>query len=181
MYVGAHQIVAGTLTAGGFFSYTFLLGFLIAPIMQIVSIGTQLTEALAGLERTQEIMRERPEDQDPKRSVRLRDIVGTHRVRRCEFQLRRSSRSAARHFLPRRAGNGDGAGRFVGLGKVDDHRPDLRFLCAHAKARILVDGMDLSTVRLDSYRTRLGVVLQESFLFDGTIRENVAFSRPDAS
>src|SRR5207244_4759592 len=77
MYVGAHQILAGTLTVGGFFSYTLLLGFLVAPIMQIVNIGTQVTEALAGLERTQEIMRERPEDQDPKRSVVLRDIVGT--------------------------------------------------------------------------------------------------------
>jgi ABC-type bacteriocin/lantibiotic exporter with double-glycine peptidase domain len=76
MYVGAHQIASGTLTVGGFVSYTLLLGFLVAPIMQIVSIGTQLTEALAGLERTQEIMRERPEDQDPNRSIPLRDIVG---------------------------------------------------------------------------------------------------------
>src|ERR1700688_3720771 len=76
MYVGAHQIASGTLTVGGFVSYTLLLGFLVAPIMQIVSIGTQLTEALAGLERTQEMMRERPEDQNPNRSVFLRDIVG---------------------------------------------------------------------------------------------------------
>ncbi len=77
MYVGTHQIAAGTLTVGGFFSYTLLLGFLVAPIMQIVSIGTQLTEALAGLERTQEIMREKPEDQDPRRTVALHDIRGT--------------------------------------------------------------------------------------------------------
>ena len=65
MYVGAHQIIAGTLTIGSFFTYTLFLGFLVAPIVQIVSIGTQLTEALAGLERTQEILHERPEDQDP--------------------------------------------------------------------------------------------------------------------
>src|ERR1700719_3631610 len=77
MYVGTHQIAAGTLTIGGFFSYTLLLGFLVAPIMQIVSIGTQLTEAVAGLERTQEIMRERPEDQDPRRTIALQDIRGT--------------------------------------------------------------------------------------------------------
>src|ERR1700676_4273213 len=77
MYVGAHQIASGTLSPGSYFSYNFLLVFLIAPVMQVVSIGTQLTEALAGLERTQEIMGERPEDQDPKRSVQLRDIVGT--------------------------------------------------------------------------------------------------------
>src|SRR4029077_14253620 len=77
MYVGARQSLAGTLTAGQFFSFTLTLPFLVAPMMQIVSIGTQLTEAMAGLERTQEIMRERPEDQDPNRSVALRDIAGT--------------------------------------------------------------------------------------------------------
>src|SRR5258705_12418138 len=76
MYVGAHQILAGTLTIGGFFTYTLFLGFLVAPIIQIVAIGTQITEALAGLERTQEILRERPEDQDPRRTVVLQDIVG---------------------------------------------------------------------------------------------------------
>ena len=76
MYIGAHQIIAGTLTIGSFFTYTLFLGFLVAPIVQIVSIGTQLTEALAGLERTQEILHERPEDQDPKRTVTLHDIFG---------------------------------------------------------------------------------------------------------
>ena len=78
MYVGARQIAAGTLTIGGFFTYTLFLGFLVAPIMQIVQIGTQLTEALAGLERTHEILSERPEDQDPKRTVALaRDSTAT--------------------------------------------------------------------------------------------------------
>src|ERR1700704_1608756 len=76
MYMGSHQIMAGTLTIGSFFTYTLFLGFLVAPIVQIVNIGTQLTEALAGLERTQEILRERPEDQDPKRTVTLQDIYG---------------------------------------------------------------------------------------------------------
>src|ERR1700693_212597 len=76
MYVGGHQMLAKSLTTGSYFSYNFLLVFLVAPIMQVVSIGTQITEALAGIERTQEIMREKPEDQDPKRSVPLRDIVG---------------------------------------------------------------------------------------------------------
>ncbi len=76
MYMGAHQIMAGTLTIGSFFTYTLFLGFLVAPIVQIVNIGTQITEALAGLERTQEILHERPEDQDPKRTVTLDDIYG---------------------------------------------------------------------------------------------------------
>src|SRR6516164_2926217 len=77
MYVGARQILGGTLTIGSFFTYTLFLGFLIAPIIQIVAIGTQLTEALAGLERTQEILNEKPEDQDPRRTVTLTDIQGT--------------------------------------------------------------------------------------------------------
>src|SRR5207302_1956933 len=81
MFVGARQIVAGTLTIGGFFTYTLFLGFLVAPMIQIVSIGTQLTEALAGLERTHEILSERREDGDPRRTVEPDDIQG-----KIEFQ-----------------------------------------------------------------------------------------------
>ena len=76
MYIGGRQMLAHTLSPGSYFSYNFLLVFLVAPIMQIVSIGTQLTEALAGLERTQEVMHERPEDRDPKRVMELPDIAG---------------------------------------------------------------------------------------------------------
>ncbi|MBZ5681152.1 MAG: ABC transporter ATP-binding protein/permease [Acidobacteriia bacterium] len=180
MYVGAHQIVSGTLTVGGFFSYTLLLGFLVAPIMQIVNIGTQLTEALAGLERTQEIMRERPEDQDPKRTVPLRDIVGRVEFDRVSFSY--DSQHEVLHDVSFRAEPGtvtalvgsSGSGKSTTIGLISA-------FYVPTKGKILVDGADLSTVRLDSYRTRLGVVLQESFLFDGTIRENVAFSRPEAS
>ncbi len=180
MYVGAHQIMAGTLTAGGLVSFTLMLGFLIAPIMQIVSIGTQLTEALAGLERTQEILRERPEDQDPKRTVALRDIVGRVEFEDVSFSydgkhdvLRNISFVAAPGSVTALVGS-SGSGKSTTIGLI----------CAFyvpTQGRILVDDVDLSTVRLDSYRTRLGVVLQESFLFDGTIRENVAFSRPEGS
>jgi ABC-type multidrug transport system fused ATPase/permease subunit len=180
MYVGAHQISSGTLTVGGFVSYTLLLGFLVAPIMQIVSIGTQLTEALAGLERTQEIMRERPEDQDPTRSVALRDIVGRIEFKNVSFTydgihevLRDISFVAEPGTVTALVGS-SGSGKSTTIGLISAfYKP--------SKGKILLDGVDLSTVRLDSYRTRLGVVLQESFLFDGTIRENVSFSRPDAS
>jgi subfamily B ATP-binding cassette protein MsbA len=180
MYVGTHQIAAGTLTPGGFFSYTLMLGFLVAPIMQIVAIGTQLTEALAGLERTQEIMRERPEDQDPKRSVSLRDIVGTIEFDDVSFSydgihevLRDISFRAEPGTVTALVGS-SGSGKSTTIGLISAFYTPIN-------GRIRVDGTDLSTVRLNSYRTRLGVVLQESFLFDGTIRENVAFSRPDAS
>ncbi len=179
MYVGAHQIASGTLTVGGFVSYTLLLGFLVAPIMQIVSIGTQLTEALAGLERTQEIMRERPEDQDPNRSMALRDIVGRIEFDHVSFTydgihdvLRDISFRADPGTVTALVGS-SGSGKSTTIGLISA-------FYVPTKGEILLDGIDLSTVRLDSYRTRLGVVLQESFLFDGTIRENVSFSRPDA-
>ncbi len=180
MYVGGRQMVAHTLTPGSYFSYNFLLVFLIAPIMQVVSIGTQLTEALAGLERTQEIMRERPEDQDPRRSVVLRDIVGTIEFDDVSFSY--DGAHEVLHDISFRSEPGtvtalvgsSGSGKSTTIGLISA-------FYVPSKGTIRVDGVDLSTVRLDSFRTRLGVVLQESFLFDGTIRENVAFSRPDAS
>jgi len=180
MYVGAKQILAGTLTKGGFVSYNFLLVFLVAPIMQVVSIGTQLTEALAGLERTQEIMRERPEDQDPRRSVGLRDIEGTIEFDDVSFSY--DGTHEVLHNISFRSEPGtvtalvgsSGSGKSTTIGLISA-------FYVPTKGAIRVDGVDLSTARLDSFRTRLGVVLQESFLFDGTIRENVAFSRPDAT
>jgi ABC-type multidrug transport system fused ATPase/permease subunit len=180
MYMGAHQIMAGTLTIGSFFTYTLFLGFLVAPIIQIVSIGTQLTEALAGLERTQEILHERPEDQDPKRTVTLHDIFGKVAFNHVIFSYD-GSRTVLHDisFLAEPGtvtalvgSSGSGKSTIIGL---------ISAFYVPTEGKVLVDGVDLSTARLDSYRTRLGVVLQESFLFDGTIRENVAFSRPDAS
>jgi subfamily B ATP-binding cassette protein MsbA len=180
MYIGGRQMMAHTLTPGSYFSYNFLLVFLIAPVMQVVSIGTQLTEALAGLERTQEIMAERPEDQDPKRSVQLQDIVGTVEFENVTFSydgihdvLRNVSfRSEPGTVTALVGSSGSGKSTTIGL---------ISAFYVPSNGAVLVDGVDLSTVRLDSFRTRLGVVLQESFLFDGTIRENVAFSRPEAS
>jgi subfamily B ATP-binding cassette protein MsbA len=180
MYVGARQILAGSLTIGGFFTYTLFMGFLIAPVMQIVQIGTQLTEALAGLERTQEILKESAEDNDPRRTVTLPEITGD-----VDFADVNFSYDGARTVLNDisfHAGPGtvtalvgsSGSGKSTMIGLISAFYVPTR-------GAVLVDGIDLSTVRLDSYRTQLGVVLQESFLFDGTIRENVAFSRPGAS
>jgi subfamily B ATP-binding cassette protein MsbA len=180
MYVGARQSLAGTLTPGQFFSFTLTLPFLVAPMMQIVSIGTQITEAIAGLERTQEIMRERPEDQDPKRRVLLPDLVGRIDFEDVSFSYDGSHEVL--HDISFRSEPGtvtalvgsSGSGKSTTIGLISA-------FYVPTKGTIRVDGTDLSTVRLDSFRTRLGVVLQESFLFDGTIRENVAFSRPDAT
>ncbi|MFZ0277374.1 MAG: ABC transporter ATP-binding protein [Candidatus Sulfotelmatobacter sp.] len=179
-FVGARQIMAGTMSIGGLVSFTAMLAFLIAPMAQAVGIGTQLTEALAGLERTQEILHERPEDEDPKRSVALEDIRGTVEFDDVSFSY--DGVHKVLHDISFRAEPGtvtalvgsSGSGKSTTIGLISA-------FYVPTKGRILVDGTDLSTVRLDSYRTRLGVVLQESFLFDGTIRENVVFSRPGAS
>ncbi|MGA7512441.1 MAG: ABC transporter ATP-binding protein [Candidatus Sulfotelmatobacter sp.] len=179
-FVGARQIMAGTMSIGGLVSFTAMLAFLIAPMAQAVGIGTQLTEALAGLERTQEILHERPEDQDPRRSVALGDIRGNLEFDDVSFSydgvhevLHDISFSAEPGTVTALVGS-SGSGKSTTIGLISA-------FYVPTKGRILVDGTDLSTVRLDSYRTRLGVVLQESFLFDGTIRENVTFSRPGAS
>jgi len=180
MYVGARQILAGTLTIGGFFTYTLFMGFLIAPVMQIVQIGTQLTEALAGLERTQEILSEAAEDRDPRRVVTLPEIKGDIDFKNVSFSydgirtvLNDVSFEAEPGTVTALVGSsGSGKSTMIGL---------ISAFYVPTQGAVLVDGIDLSTVRLDSYRTQLGVVLQESFLFDGTIRENVAFSRPDAA
>jgi subfamily B ATP-binding cassette protein MsbA len=180
MYMGARQIQAGTMTLGEFFSYNTFLPFLIAPILQIVAIGTQITEALAGLERTREILNENPEDELSSRRVTLDDIVGEVQFDNVEFAYEANKQVLHGVSFDSQPGtvtalvgsSGSGKSTIIGL-IAAFHVP--------THGRVLVDGIDLATVQLSSYRTRLGVVLQDSFLFDGTIRENVAFSRPDAS
>ncbi|MBV8050665.1 MAG: ABC transporter ATP-binding protein [Acidobacteriaceae bacterium] len=180
MYTGARQIAAGTLTIGGFFTYTLFLGFLIAPIMSIVQIGTQLTEAFAGLERSHEILSEAREDHDPNRTIVLGEIEGHVDFEDVSFSydgnrmvLNDVSFHAAPGTVTALVGS-SGSGKSTTIGLISAfHVP--------TQGRVLIDGIDLGAVRLDSYRTQLGVVLQESFLFDGTIRDNVAFSRPDAT
>ena len=180
MYVGVREIFAGTLTLGSFVTFTAFLAFLVAPVFQVVSIGTQLSEALAGLERTREVLRERPEDADPKRTVQIPTLRGD-----VVFDQVRFAYNAGKEVLEEvsfRAAPGSvtalvgpsGAGKSTIIGLVAAfHAPTL--------GTVRVDGVDLSTVQLGSYRTQLGVVLQETFLFDGTIRENVAFACPEAT
>jgi subfamily B ATP-binding cassette protein MsbA len=180
MYVGARQINAKIMTLGDFVTFTALLAFLIAPMFQLVNIGTQLTEALAGLERTREVLRERPEDQDPRRTVSLPPIMGQVIFDCVNFAYDTgkevlhevSFRSEPGTVTALVGSSGSGKSTIIGL-IAAFHGPQ--------SGTVLVDGVDLSTVRLDSYRTQLGVVLQETFLFDGTIWENVAFARPHAT
>lgn len=180
MYIGARQILAHAMTLGEFMTFTALLAFMVAPMFQIVGIGTQLTEALAGLERTREVLSERPEDQDPRRTVSLPPITGEVVFDHVSFAydagktvLRDVSLLAEPGTVTALVGP-SGSGKSTTIGLIAAfHVPE--------SGTIRVDGVDLSTVRLDSFRTHLGVVLQETFLFDGTIRENVAFARPNAT
>ena len=180
MFVGARQILAGSLTIGGFFTYTLFMGYLIAPVMQVVAIGTQLSEAFAGLERTQEIFRQSPEDSDSCRTVTLSQITGNIDFENVSFSydgvrpvLDEVSFRALPGTVTALVGS-SGSGKSTAIGLISS-------FYVPTKGSVLVDGTDLRTVLLDSYRTQLGVVLQDSFLFDGSIRENVAFSRPEAS
>jgi ABC-type multidrug transport system fused ATPase/permease subunit len=180
MYLGARQIFAGTMTLGTFLTFTIFLGLLVAPVFQIVQIGTQLTEAAAGLERTREILGEQPEDEDPRRSRAMDLIRGEVTFDNVSFAYDTGKRVL--HDITFQSEPGtvtalvgpSGAGKSTIIGLI------AAFYFPIA-GTVRVDDVDLSTVRLDCYRTRLGIVLQDTFLFDGTIRENVAFSRPDAS
>jgi ABC-type multidrug transport system fused ATPase/permease subunit len=180
MFMGAQQILAHKLTLGGFFTYTMFMGYLVAPIFQVVNIGTQITEAIAGLERTHEVLSERPEDRDPERTTIPDEIKGNIRFEHVSFAyeadkpvLKQVSFVAEPGTVTALVGS-SGSGKSTMIGLVAAfYKP--------VSGRILVDGVDLNRIRLGDYRSALGVVLQESFLFDGTIRENVAFSRPDAA
>jgi len=180
MYMGAHRILAGTMTLGTFLTYSIFLGLLVAPVFQIVAIGTQITEAITGLERTREILDEKIEDEMPGRIVELPRVNGQVVMEDVNFAY--DSRKEVLHDINFRAEPGtvtalvgpSGAGKSTIIGLI-------AAFYVPSSGRVLVDGIDLSTVKLDSYRTQLGVVLQETFLFDGTIRENVAFARPEAS
>ncbi len=180
MYISAHRILAGTMTAGMFFMYSAFLAMLVAPVFQIVAIGTQLTEAITGLERTREILNLRPEDEDEGRNNTIGRLVGEVVFENVDFSYEAGKQILFDINFESLPGTvtalvgPSGAGKSTIIGLIAAfYKPE--------RGRILVDGIDLATIKLSSYRTQLGVVLQDTFLFDGTIRENVAFARPEAS
>jgi ABC-type multidrug transport system fused ATPase/permease subunit len=179
MELGARKIIGGTMTLGTFFMFNIFLGLLIAPVFQIVAIGTQITEAITGLERTREILNEKLEDDEPGRTGRIDRVNGLVEMEHVSFAY--DTRKEVLHDVNFRSEPGtvtalvgpSGAGKSTIIGLIAAF-----YVPSHG--RVLVDGVDLSHVKLNSFRTQLGVVLQETFLFDGTIRENVAFARPEA-
>jgi subfamily B ATP-binding cassette protein MsbA len=180
MYLGAHLNEAGRLTPGSYFSYVLFLAFMIAPIAQLVNIGTQLTEALAGLDRTTEIMNEREEDSEPARTHAVGTVRGDVDFQDVAFEYEKGKPVLHGISFESTPGTVTAVIGSSGAGKSTI----ISLICGFHTAtsgRVLIDGVDLATIRLSSYRQQLGVVLQETFLFDGTIRENVLFSRPAAT
>ncbi|HJZ63387.1 MAG TPA: ABC transporter ATP-binding protein [Candidatus Acidoferrum sp.] len=180
MFFGARQILSGTMTTGQLVLYSSLLAMLVAPIFQIVAIGTQLTEALTGLERTKEILSEKMEDEAPGRVTDMPRVEGTIDFERVDFAYDANkpvlfdvSFSSKPDTVTALVGpSGAGKSTIIGL---------IAAFYTPTQGRVIVDGVDLATARLRTYRTQLGVVLQDTFLFDGTIHENVAFARPEAT
>ena len=179
MGIGANMIINHDMTIGDFFAFVMYLGFLIAPIIQMSNIGSQMTEAFAGLDRTEEIMNVTKEGEERVRTQTLENLKGDIEFKNVTFSyeedksvLKDISFSAVAGSVTALVGtSGSGKTTIAGLA-ASFLKPDL--------GMITVDGVDLASIKLDSYRSRLGVVLQDDFLYEGTIRENILFSRPNA-
>jgi subfamily B ATP-binding cassette protein MsbA len=163
MGVGGSMIMEGEMTLGDFFAFTLYLGFLIAPIVQMSNIGSQMTEAFAGLDRTQELLNTQQEHDDDQRNIVLQEVIGDLSFENVSF---------AGTVTALVGSSGSGKTTIAGLAAT---------FMKPKTGVVTIDGHDLSRATLDSYRSQLGVVLQDDFLFDGTIRENVLFGRPEAS
>jgi ABC-type multidrug transport system fused ATPase/permease subunit len=180
IFMGGRLVLGSHWTMGDYFQYNLYLAFMISPVFQIVNIGTQLTEALAGLDRTNELLGELEENEAPERTITMPPIDGHVRFDKVRFAYEKDKTVLHDVTFNARPGSVTALVGSSGSGKSTV----ISLLCAfHAPAsgQVLVDGIDLSKVELGSFRSQLGVVLQDSFLFDGTIRENVMFSRPTAT
>lgn len=180
MGLGGYKIMMETLTIGEFLTFTFLLGLMIAPIVQMSNIGSQLTEALAGLDRTEELMNMEAEAREEERTQVIPEVLGHVIFEGVSFAYEEekmvlediSFEVAPGTVVALVGSSGSGKSTIAGLAAS--------FL-SPKKGKITVDDFDLSQVNLESYRQHLGVVLQDDFLFEGSIRENILFPRPDAT
>jgi len=180
MLIGGKQMMDGTMSTGVFISYVLYLGFLIAPISGVVMVSTELSQVFAGLERMKEVLGEKPEDEGDEARKHLPSVAGEVVFDRVHFEyeagkpvLTDLSFTAKPGTVTALVGH-SGSGKSTTIGLVAAfHRP--------TGGRILIDGEDLSEVRLHDYRGFLGCVLQENFLFSGTLRENILYARPAAT
>jgi len=180
MGIGGYMIMQGNLTVGDFFSFTLYLGFLIAPIVQMSNIGSQITEAFAGLDRTEEIMNMEQERTNSERTIVLGEIKGDLSFNSISFGY--NSGNKVLHNISFKAPPGSITALVgsSGSGKTTIAGLTASFLVPDS-GTVTIDNHDLSKVTLDSYRRNLGVVFQDDFLFEGTIRENILFPKPNAT
>jgi ABC-type multidrug transport system fused ATPase/permease subunit len=180
MVVGGNSVVAGRMTLGEFITYIFFTGLMAAPVVQIASIGTQLSEAFAGLDRIREVLRMSTEDEEDHTRAPLGPVKGEVAFERVSFEYNPgvpvlkdvSFHAPAGSTTALVGSSGSGKSTLISL-VMAFNRP--------LAGRVLVDGRDLATIKLRDYRSQLGVVLQDNFLFDGTIAENIRYGRPDAT
>ncbi|RLJ69021.1 ATP-binding cassette, subfamily B, MsbA [Lacinutrix venerupis] len=180
MGIGGYYMIIGEMSTGDFLFFTLLLGFMIAPIIQMSNIGSQLTEALAGLDRTEELMNMSAEEDDENRTITLQNFKGEIEFNNVSFEYEENKtilhninfKAASGSVIALVGSSGSGKSTIAGLSAT--------FLNPKS-GQITIDGEDLSKVKLNSFRQHLGVVLQDEFLFEGTIRENIMFPRPDAT
>jgi len=180
MGISGYMIINHQLTVGDFLAFTLYLGFMIAPIVQMSNIGSQLTEAFAGLDRTEELMNMTPEDDGTIRTIKIGPIGGDMEFRNVSFAYEEGKEVVKDISFTAPAGSVTALVGTSGSGKSTIAGLASSFLNPDSGV-ITIDGIDLSSVSLDSYRSQLGVVLQDDFLFEGTIRENILFPRPLAS
>ncbi len=180
MGMGGYYIMSGTMTYGEFVSYTLFLGFMIAPIVQMSNIGSQLTEAMAGLDRTQELMNMKEEDDPEIRTIKIDQVKGDILFDNVSFSYEKGKEVLHDISFASPAGSVTALVGSSGSGKSTIAGLAASFLNPN-KGTVTLDGIDLSKTNLNSYRSNLGVVLQDDFLYEGTIRENILFPRPDAT
>jgi len=180
MGIGGHYMMQGEITPGDFLQFTFLLAFMVAPIVQMSNIGSQLTEALAGLDRTEELMNMATEDDDINRNIKLKTFKGEIEFKDVSFEY--DEGKPVLHNINFKAASGS---VIALVGSSGSGKSTIAGLCATflnpKSGQITIDGKDLSTVKLKSFRKHLGVVLQDEFLFEGSIKDNILFPRPNAT
>ena len=180
MGIGGYYMIQSEMTTGDFLFFTLILGFMIAPIVQMSNIGSQLTEALAGLDRTEELMNMTAEEDNEERTIHLKDIKGDISFNNVSFSYEEGKEVLHNINFTAPAGSVTALVGSSGSGKSTIAGLSATFLTPKS-GKVTIDNQDLSKVKLSTYRKYLGVVLQDEFLFEGTIRENIMFPCPDAS
>ena len=180
MGIGGYYMILGEMTTGEFLFFTLVLGFMIAPIVQMSNIGSQLTEALAGLDRTEELMNMTAEEDNEARTIELNTLKGDIEFKDVTFSYEEGKDVLHNINFKAPAGSVTALVGSSGSGKSTIAGLSATFLTPQ-KGKVTIDNQDLSKVRLSSYRQHLGVVLQDEFLFEGSIRQNIMFPRPNAT